>query len=105
MNLTAYHLIAYEVGTDIEVLNWPNVVPIHRFNRGDLIGEGDAQWQVVGARNTSTEQLWQIDVKEIFRNHVTGWYCSPSSKSIHLRRMHEDRAHRLREIDFDVELL
>ena len=67
MNLTAYHLIAYEVGTDSEALNWPNVVPTRRFHRGDVIDEGDAQWHVVGVRNTRTEQLWLIDVKKVVK--------------------------------------
>ena len=62
MNEKAYHLIAYEVETDNEALDWPNVFPIHRFHRGDVIEDGSTHWQVVGVRNTSTEQLWIIDV-------------------------------------------
>lgn len=61
---------------------------------------------------SSPRNLWGLrpaasleDAKEIFRNHITNWHCSSSSKSIHLRRMQEDRARRLREDDFDVELL
>jgi hypothetical protein len=67
MNLSPYHLIAHEIGTDTVVLDWPNVVPTRRFQRGDVISEGDAQWQVVGVRNTSTEQLWLIDVKKVVK--------------------------------------
>jgi hypothetical protein len=65
MDLTAYHLIAYEVGTDSEALNWPNVAPTHRFHSGDVIEDRGAHWQVVGVRDNSTEQLWLVDVKRV----------------------------------------
>jgi hypothetical protein len=65
MNVEPYHLIAYEVGTDSEVLNWPNVAPTRRFRKGDVIEEGNTRWQVTGVRNTSTEQLWLVDVKKV----------------------------------------
>jgi hypothetical protein len=41
--------------------------------------------------------------KTLFREKVKGWH-SPSSRLGHLQSMEEDRARRLREDDFDVEL-
>lgn len=32
MTVEAYQLIAYQVGTDEKVLNWPNVGPSRRFS-------------------------------------------------------------------------
>ena len=39
----------------------------------------------------------------LFREKLKGWH-SPSSRLGHLQSMEEDRARRLREDDFDVEL-
>jgi hypothetical protein len=57
----AYHLIAYDVETGKEVLNWPTVVDSHRYQVGD---ELDGGWKVIGVRKTSTHSLWCVDVKK-----------------------------------------
>lgn len=64
MNLTPYRLIAYELETGKEVLNWPNVAE-HRYSRGDTILEGDDALEVLGVRKASTEQLLLIDVRRV----------------------------------------
>jgi hypothetical protein len=63
--LKTYRLVAYELGTDREVLNWPDVAPTRRFQRGDIIKDGNAAWEVVGVRDTSTESLWLVDVRKV----------------------------------------
>jgi hypothetical protein len=65
VHLDAYDLVAYEVGTDNEVLNWANVVPTRRFYKGDVIIDGGTKWEVFGVRSASTELLWLVDVKKV----------------------------------------
>lgn len=61
-------------------------------------------------RMPSKNNLWGIEAasspeeaRSLFRKRVEGWHSS--SKFQHLRSMEEDRKRRLREDDFDVELL
>jgi hypothetical protein len=63
MESKAYQLTGYEVGTDREVVNWPDVGPTRRFWRGDVIEDGTARWEIIGVRNTSTENLWLVEVR------------------------------------------
>jgi hypothetical protein len=61
-------------------------------------------------RMPSKSNLWGIEAgsspeeaKSAFRRKIEGWHSS--SKFHHLLSMEEDRKRRLREDDFDVELL
>jgi hypothetical protein len=61
-------------------------------------------------RMPSTRNLWGTqaacspeEAKTLFRQKVTGWYAPPTSL-FHLQSMELDRARRLREDDFDIEL-
>jgi hypothetical protein len=61
-------------------------------------------------RMPSKNNFWGIEAanspeeaKTNFRKRVEGWHSSSSFH--HLRSMEEDRARRLQEDDFDVELL
>ena len=65
MHPTMYQLIGYELGTNNEVVNWPNVVPTRRFQKGDVIEDGSTKWEVVGVRDTSTESIWMVDVRTV----------------------------------------
>ncbi len=62
MSVETYHLIAYEVETNNEVLNCSGVAPTPRFYKENVIVDGDTRWQVVGVRKTSTEKLWLVDL-------------------------------------------
>jgi hypothetical protein len=64
--MKTYRFIVYEVETDDEVVNWPNVLPTHRFHRGDVIDERDIKWEVIGVRSSSTEEVWLVDVKRVY---------------------------------------
>ena len=57
-----YDLVAFELETNKEVLNWFGVLATRRFRAGDVIMNRDIRWHVVGVRNTSTEKLWLVDV-------------------------------------------
>jgi hypothetical protein len=65
MNPKTYRFVGYEVETGSAVIDWPAVGPSRRFHRGDVIEDGSAQWEVVGIRNTSTEELWQVDLRRV----------------------------------------
>lgn len=65
MHMKAYRLIGYEIGTDEKVIDWRDVIPTWRFQRGDVIEDGAARWEVVGVRQRSTEDRWLVDVRRI----------------------------------------
>jgi hypothetical protein len=63
MNIESYHLSASDVETSKEVLDWNDVAPTRSFQAGDMIVEGDARWQVIGVRKTSTAKLLLIHLR------------------------------------------
>jgi hypothetical protein len=56
-----YRLIAYDIGTGKEVLNWPIIVDTERPAPGRIID--DDRWRVIGVR-TNTSDLYEIDVQK-----------------------------------------
>jgi hypothetical protein len=62
-------------------------------------------------RMPSKDNLWGTEpasspeeARNRFREHIKSWHNSSGSNNWYFRRMEEDRARRLRDDDFDVEL-
>lgn len=62
--IKSYRLIAYDVATGTEVLNWPNYSKRYPV-AGEVLINGSEKWEVVGVFSSSTQHVRQIDVRKL----------------------------------------
>ena len=62
---SSYHLTAYDHETGVMVFDWPVVVEIHRWVKGEIIEDGTRRFRVEGVFDNSTANDWRIGVTEL----------------------------------------